>query len=722
MEIKHSTKIKQKLINFFNLIRKDKKIKVLTIMLIITLFIFTLGYSLSMFNKNKINVVANIKVNDLSFNITTNSGTSDDRVLHLQANKIESFNVIITNLNKINTRYELIYDVCSDSNCTNILNSLPDGVKVEFMEENSAELNGLINNNNSSKEIKLLTTNNTNNDVYIKLNLNAGYEWNELELANQINEYSKTTDIIAYVDGVEVTSYPKTCDYVAYTKAFLNNKSITLFDLDLKCDLNMKRWKLEFTGFADKIEIYFVKTTFGTDSWETIASFIGSGNMSYYPIGSEKVVKIDDKKYTVRVANNTTPEECNNEDFSQTACGFVVEFVDIIEQRKMNSSKTNVGSWEASELRTYANGEFFNKLPSDLQKVIINTKVITGHGNTTSENNFLSTDKIYLLSLHEVAESGDYTYTVKADTAYSQTRQLDYYKLRNSLSKSLSGTSKKDNYKPDAWWLRTPLSESNDSFLFVQDDDWFEFMSYIYVGFAPAFRIDTPEATTFADDSWSTISKTVKAGKANEYYKIGDEKEINIGGTNYTVRIANNTSPDECNNEDFSQTACGFVVEFVDIPETRAMNSKATNVGGWPASSLRTYANNDFLKKLPSDLQNVIIDTKVVSGHGSTSGEENFVSTDKIYLLSSKEIWNAAATIDTASDLSRQLDYYKLKGVTGTSFSGAIKVRNGSNTYWWLRTAMVSDNSSFRYVYGSGSDNYVSSTKVYSFAPAFRIG
>ena len=45
------------------------------------------------------------------------------------------------------------------------------------------------------------------------------------------------------------------------------------------------------------------------------------------------------KEYTVRVANNTTPEEYTiREDFSKTACGFVVEFVDIVGQGQMNPS------------------------------------------------------------------------------------------------------------------------------------------------------------------------------------------------------------------------------------------------------------------------------------------------------------------------------------------------------------------------------------------------
>ena len=42
-------------------------------------------------------------------------------------------------------------------------------------------------------------------------------------------------------------------------------------------------------------------------------------------------------------------------------------------KKAMNSTATNVGGWLASEMRIYANGEFFDKLPIDLQKVIIDT-------------------------------------------------------------------------------------------------------------------------------------------------------------------------------------------------------------------------------------------------------------------------------------------------------------------------------------------------------------
>ena len=241
--------MKENLIKFFNLIKNNKQAKGLLIVGTLVIFIFTLGFSLSMFTSNNTSKIANIKVNDLSFNITTNNATSNDRILHLKAGKTELFNVIITNLNNINTTYELIYDICTNSECTNTLNSLPNGVKVEYLTENSDTLNGKINNNNGTKTINIITTNTTSSDVYIRLNLNAGYDWNNLVLANQIKEYKIETNIIAYVDGVEQKNYPDNCNYTAEAKAYIGSQQVTLENLTVTCSSN--KWTTNYTGYAD---------------------------------------------------------------------------------------------------------------------------------------------------------------------------------------------------------------------------------------------------------------------------------------------------------------------------------------------------------------------------------------------------------------------------------------------------------------------------------------
>ena len=232
----------------------------------------------------------------------------------------------------------------------------------------------------------------------------------------------------------------------------------------------------------------------------------------------------------------------------------------------------------------------------------------------------------------------------------------------------------------------------------------------------------------FSLDDWGTIVRNVKSGNTN-MYKIGDTKEVNLGSTygTHTLRVANTSTPSECSTSGFSQTACGFVLEFADIIAKHNMNDTNTNVGGWPATSMRTFVNNDIYNALPSELRNAIIDTTVVSGHGSTSGETNFTSTDKLYLLSTAEVWAQGSpnTIeyDTARDVTRQLDYYKNLGVTTTNNkSGAIKKSGTSADNWWLRAARSNYTNRFLNVYYDGDWNSYYATNTYGVAPAFRLG
>ena len=236
--------------------------------------------------------------------------------------------------------------------------------------------------------------------------------------------------------------------------------------------------------------------------------------------------------------------------------------------------------------------------------------------------------------------------------------------------------------------------------------------------------IEEYKAPDFATDSWSTIIANVKAGNGSEY-KVGSTKEINLGTTygTHTLRIANTSTPSECSTTGFSQTACGFVLEFADIITTHKMNDTITNKGGWPASSMYTFVNNDIYNAIPSEIKNAIIDTTVVSGHGSTSGETNFTSTDKLYLLSPKEIYtDFSSDNDTAKDLTRQLDYYKNLGTSTSNYSGAIKKSGTSADNWWLRAVNSNIALSFFVVIDNGNWTNTSASNTNGVAPAFRLG
>ena len=151
------------------------------------------------------------------------------------------------------------------------------------------------------------------------------------------------------------------------------------------------------------------------------------------------------------------------------------------------------------------------------------------------------------------------------------------------------------------------------------------------------------------------------------------------------------------------------------------MNSTNTNVGGWPASEMRTYVNSDIYNVLPEVLRNAIINTRVVSGHGSVD-TTNYTTTDKLYLLSRREVWNYIGEYDTASEQTRQLDYYESQNVTTSSYAGAIKQRNGSGYIWWLRLAGSDTANYFKSVASTGSATNSIASDTGGVSPAFRLG
>jgi len=231
--------------------------------------------------------------------------------------------------------------------------------------------------------------------------------------------------------------------------------------------------------------------------------------------------------------------------------------------------------------------------------------------------------------------------------------------------------------------------------------------------------------TQFEKDDWSTIVSNVKSGNINAY-NVGDIKNVDLGTYGiHTLRIANTSTPSECSTTGFSQTACGFVLEFADIITDYKMNDTDTNVGGWPATSMRTFVNNDIYNAIPNEIKNAIIDTTVVSGHGK-SDTENFTSTDKLYLLAPKEIYSDWSTYqsanDTAKDLTRTLDYYKNLG-TSTSNRSGVKKKNGTSAdYWWFRAASSNTLEGFYTVASTGTYSNDVAVYTHGVAPAFRLG
>ena len=415
-----------------------------------------------------------------------------------------------------------------------------------------------------------------------------------------------------------------------------------------------------------------------------------------------------------------------------------------------NAESASTISVESGELTINYQGNTANIVASGIVPGWSETKKFTLSGKNTTKTNEFHTDnnlyyKIILAIDNNTFSEGALTYSLAKDSTSS---------TNGKMADEASGTINQSGNQIIGYGYFSETSTFVDhiynltisfpSTEYEQSaDNGKSFAAHVTIG-------EIKQPTTFAEDSWETIAAAVKNGKLDAY-ALGSEKEVEIAGTSYTVRVANNTTPTECNDSNFSQTACGFVIEFVDIITEYNMNPagtyndteypNGTNLGGWPASAMYKYLNGTYdsdaktwnrtdtlYSKLPSDLRSVIIDTYTVSGHGysdtGTRSDGNFESTDKLYLLSNGEIHSDCLTgncYDTATGVTRQLDYYS--GVTTSeNKEKAIKQKNGSNSWWWLRGALANNYTGFRYVNFNGNSNGSYANRDGGVAPAFRIG
>ena len=239
---------------------------------------------------------------------------------------------------------------------------------------------------------------------------------------------------------------------------------------------------------------------------------------------------------------------------------------------------------------------------------------------------------------------------------------------------------------------------------------------------------------SFADDSWSTIAANTTTG----IYKVGDTKtikmDVNEDGEDetYIVRIANTSIPEVCNTTGYSQTACGFVVEFTQVltlanSADGKMREEKDNEGGWYSSDLVLFLNETIYNKLPSDLKNVIKPTYPIvsgSGHGKTSPDitESDTTKNKLYLLSGREV-GLNINYDNKKDVTihtRTLDYYE---ANNNNQSRIKKDLNGNAKNWWLRTAKSLSSYDQFYMIQSNGTAYDSGCHTsYDVSPVFRIG
>lgn len=194
------------------------------------------------------------------------------------------------------------------------------------------------------------------------------------------------------------------------------------------------------------------------------------------------------------------------------------------------------------------------------------------------------------------------------------------------------------------------------------------------------------------DTDWADIDICGRLGMAQQFFKVGDSKTVNIGGTNYEVQIIGFNHDDKV-----SGGKAAYSFQLVDcLNQTQQMNTGNTNTGGWNGSAMRGRMST-YKSQLPAALRNVIKTVKKKSGTGGGSSSGTQQTNDDLFLLSEIEIFGTT-TYSVAGE-GTQYEWYK----AGNS---RIKKVNGSANFWWERSPHSGNSGFFCDVYSSGDANF----------------
>lgn len=254
---------------------------------------------------------------------------------------------------------------------------------------------------------------------------------------------------------------PATIKHRRATAAEWESTNYVLAEGEIGYDTTSKVTKIGDGSTPWKALPFFATTdlSFSKASWGQIAALSEGGSASkYFSVGDEKTIEL------------TTGEEItlvilgfNHDDLASGGkAGITIGMKNLLATRyRMNSSNTNAGGWNNSEMRTTTMQTLLAQLPSDLRNSIkqVNKKATAGGASTTITT---SSDKLFLFSEVEIDGTTTAGYADEGE-------QYEYWKtikdgtIAADRIKYLSNGGGSANY----WWLRSPYVSNSYYFRYI---------------------------------------------------------------------------------------------------------------------------------------------------------------------------------------------------------------------------------------------------------------
>lgn len=132
----------------------------------------------------------------------------------------------------------------------------------------------------------------------------------------------------------------------------------------------------------------------------------------------------------------------------------------------MNSTNTNAGGWQGSDMRTTTLPAIYNTLPSEWKSVIkmVDKKAANG-GNTNYSTTVTTSDNLFLLAEKEIFGSVSY-----AQDGANEGTQYDYWASHNTANDRIKYYGKAGALSTTLWWGRSSSSHSAGIFCSVANN------------------------------------------------------------------------------------------------------------------------------------------------------------------------------------------------------------------------------------------------------------
>ena len=248
------------------------------------------------------------------------------------------------------------------------------------------------------------------------------------------------------------------------------------------------------------------------------------------------------------------------------------------------------------------------------------------------------------------------------------------------------------------------------------------------------------------DATWEQIRDVADASTGQNYWAVGDTKQITINGKlSDGLTLSNYSTWVYIIGFDHNSTVEGTGIAFQGFKAAQTggtdialvdsgydsykssgqwlnINNSTKNTGGWASSLMRTITIPIVKATLPSDLTSVLKETTIYSDNtGGGYNYSNYVTAtqDEVYLLSEWEVFGARSWANSSEkNRQKQYDYY----AAGNSKVKYKHSEQATVSHWWLRSVNSAYSDSFCYVFRNGTIAYNNPWYSWGFAPAFKVG